>query len=154
MRVIRKIFALLGALALSACVSPPPVQTGSKGTPPLPRPQTSPTAPITIPPSTPSPPPVAGFRMPDILEGPGLGGIIEEEADALIRQFGRPRLDVREGDMRKLQFAAAPCVMDIYLYPLSPDSEPVSTWIETRRASDGQEVDRLACIQALRILGR
>jgi len=41
-------------------------------------------------------------------------------------------------------------VMDIFLYPLRPDAEPVATWIETRRASDGAEVDRLACMQALR----
>ena len=55
--------------------------------------------------------------------------------------------------MRKLQFASQACVMDIFLYPLRPDAEPVATWVETRRASDGEQVDMLACMQALRRAG-
>lgn len=76
--------------------------------------------------------------------------MIETNAATLVRQFGTPRLDVTEGDMRKLQFASSACVLDIFLYPLRPGAEPLSTWIEARRASDGAEVDRQACIQALR----
>jgi len=56
---------------------------------------------------------------------------------------------VREGDMRKLQFAGRACVLDVFLYPLREGAEPVATWAEARRASDGQEVDRAACVQAL-----
>ncbi len=89
--------------------------------------------------------------MPEIMQGPGLSGVIREGASSLISQFGPPRLDVSEGDMHKLQFSSGACVMDIFLYPLRPDAEPVATWIETRRASDGREVDQLACIQALRV---
>jgi hypothetical protein len=88
--------------------------------------------------------------VPEVLRGPGLDGVIEERADRLVRLFGTPRLDVRESDMRKLQFAGSACVMDVFLYPLRPDAEPVATWIETRRASDGAEVDRQACIERLR----
>mgnify|MGYP000117915223 CR=1 FL=1 len=133
-------------LALSACVSPPVIPPPS-APPPTSRPpsQTRP-----VPPSTPAPPPVAGFRMPEVLREPGLEGVIEQSADRLVRLFGAPRLDVHEGDMRKLQFSGSACVMDIFLYPLRPDTEPVATWIETRRASDGAEVDRRACVQALR----
>ncbi len=83
------------------------------------------------------------------MEGPGLGGIIREPAAVLTRRFGEPRLNVREGDMRKLQFSGQACVLDVFLYPLAPGAEPVATWVEARRASDGAAVDRLACIQAL-----
>ncbi|TIX49100.1 hypothetical protein [Alteraurantiacibacter aquimixticola] len=141
---MRLISALLLPLALAACVSPPPTSV-PQAPPPRPPAQTQP-----VPPSQPAPPPVAGFRQPQIMQGPGLDGVIRREAGNLVRQFGDPRLDVSEGDMRKLQFSGEACVMDIYLYPLQPGAEPVATWIETRRASDGAEVDRLACMQALR----
>ncbi|GAA0266134.1 hypothetical protein GCM10009127_01960 [Alteraurantiacibacter aestuarii] len=140
-----RIIATLGlTLLLSACVSAP---QGPAGPPPPSRVPTQQPAP---PPTSPPPPPVAGFRMPEIQSGPGLSGVIREDARSLVRQFGDPRLDVTEGDMRKLQFAAPACVMDIYLYPLRPGGEPVATWLEARRASDGAEVDRYSCMQALR----
>ncbi len=145
---MRLIAAISASLLLSACAASP---SGVPGAPPA---QTPPPQSAPVPPSAPPPPPVAGFRLPEIMSGPGLSGVIEVDGDTLIRQFGPARLDVREGDMRKLQFAGPPCVMDIFLYPLRPDAEPVATWIETRRASDGAEVDRLACIQALRLPGR
>lgn len=131
-------------MLLSACASAP---QRTQTAPPPPRPPAQSQA---VPPSAPPPPPVEGFRTPEIMQGPGMSGVIREGARSLIAQFGEPRLDVVEGDMRKLQFASQACVMDIFLYPLRPDAEPVATWIETRRASDGQEVDRLACMQALR----
>lgn len=87
--------------------------------------------------------------MPEVLEGPGLAGIIRQPASTLMGRFGQPRLDTPEGDMRKLQFRSEACVLDVYLYPLAPGGEPVATWLEARRASDGAAVDRLACIQAL-----
>ena len=134
---------LLLAATLSACVSTPRQQAPAP--PPItvdPR-QVPPTDPVPVPPAT------SGFRMPEIMEGPGLGGIIRESARTLVARFGQPRLDTPEGDMRKLQFRTEACVLDIYLYPLAPGAEPVATWLETRRASDGAAVDRLACIQAL-----
>ncbi len=144
---MRLVVTLGTALLLSACASTPqPTQPA----PPPPRPPAQSQA---VPPSAPPPPPVEGFRTPEIMQGPGLSGVIREGARSLISQFGQPRLDVAEGDMRKLQFASQACVMDIFLYPLRPDAEPVATWIETRRASDGAEVDRLACMQALRQAG-
>lgn len=142
---MRLIPPLLAAGLLSACVSAPQPQ---QAPPPPPRPVGQTQVPPTRQP-TPTPPPVAGYRQPQIMEGPGLGGIIREEAGTLTRRFGQPRLDVVEGDMRKLQFAGEACVLDIFLYPLSPGAQPIATWIEARRASDGAAVDRLACIQAL-----
>jgi hypothetical protein len=81
---------------------------------------------------------------------PGVEGVIGADAAALIRLFGKPRLDAREGDARKLQFAGTPCVLDVYLYPLSPGHAPVASFVSTRRAGDGREVDRAACIALLR----
>lgn len=81
---------------------------------------------------------------------PGLEGVIGADASALIDQFGKPRLDVHEGDARKLQFSGAPCVLDIYLYPPDKGGEPRATYVDARRSSDGRDVDRAACIAALR----
>lgn len=80
---------------------------------------------------------------------PGLVGVIGETAEQLQRRFGEARLDVREGDARKLQFTGTACVLDVYLYPLRRSAAPTATHIEARRASDGFEVDRVACVNAL-----
>ena len=127
---------LLGACATTtpqAAPPPRPVSTGVPATDPTPPPQST-----------------ATFRAPQVMRVAGLEGVIGSGASALIARFGTPRLDVREGDVRKLQFSGQPCVLDIYLYPMQPQAEPVATWVETRRASDGQDVDRAACVAALR----
>ena len=80
----------------------------------------------------------------------GLDQVIRANARSLQAQFGTPQLDVREGDARKLQFAGAPCVLDVFLYPLTDGGEQVATWVEARRASDGAAVDRASCVAALR----
>ena len=80
---------------------------------------------------------------------PGLEGVIGQGAGELERQFGPARLDVLEGDARKLQFSATACVLDVFLYPQATGRELQATYVEARRASDGQEVDRAACIAAL-----
>jgi len=101
------------------------------------------------PPTVPSRPPPQPFRPPQIELGNGLDSVIQKDATTLTREFGPPRLDVHEGDMRKLQFAGPPCVLDVYLYPLRPGAEPVATHVDARRESDGRDVDRAACIAAL-----
>ena len=68
----------------------------------------------------------------------------------LTRQFGTPRLDVWEGDARKLQFSGTACILDIYLYPSARGREPQATYVDARRASDGMDVDRADCVSALR----
>ncbi|MBA4161356.1 MAG: hypothetical protein C0515_04610, partial [Novosphingobium sp.] len=90
-------------------------------------------------------PPVARIQA-----APGLEGVIGADADALARQFGAARLEVWEGDARKLQFSGSACILDVYLYPAARGGEPQATYVEARRASDGQEVDRAACVAALR----
>lgn len=81
---------------------------------------------------------------------PGLEGVIGAAQGDLIRQFGPARLDVWEGDARKLQFSGTACVLDIYLYPAAAGREPQATYVDARRASDGKDVDRVTCIAALR----
>jgi hypothetical protein len=134
---------LLALPLLAACAAVPSAQP-QRSTVPQQRPRTS-----AVPPSKPAPPPKPVFRAPEIQHLPGLESVIDKDAATLTRQFGKPRLEVREGDMRKLQFAGEPCVLDVYLYPLRPGSEPIATYVDARRASDGLDVDRAACIAAL-----
>lgn len=134
---------ILPFVAACTAIPQPSPQTG--GPPRVVRP------PVTgVPPTRPVQPPAVGFRAPQVQRVPGLTGVIEQDAASLIRQFGSPRLDVREGDMRKLQFTGQACVLDAFLYPMRPQGEPVVTYIEARRASDGQEVDSVACATSLR----
>lgn len=81
---------------------------------------------------------------------PGLEGVIGQTTQGLSQQFGKPRLDVKEGDARKLQFSGQACVLDIYLYPPKKGEEPQATYVDARRSSDGQDVDRVSCVTALR----
>ncbi|OYX94669.1 MAG: hypothetical protein B7X90_08525 [Novosphingobium sp. 17-62-19] len=80
---------------------------------------------------------------------PGLEGIIGADALQLGRVFGTPRLDVIEDDARKLQWTGTACILDIYLYPQTGSSKPIATYADARRG-DGREVDRAACVAALR----
>jgi hypothetical protein len=77
----------------------------------------------------------------------GLESVLGKDVATLKRLFGEPRLDVIEVNGRKLQFAGAACVLDAYLYAEGGAREVV-TYIDTRR-SDGAEVDRVACVNAL-----
>jgi hypothetical protein len=81
---------------------------------------------------------------------PGVEGVIGADATELTRQFGEPRLDVWEGDARKLQFAGTACVLDVYLYPPAGGGRPVASYVDARRGGDGRDVDRAACIAMLR----
>ena len=141
----RLLLAAAATMALAACVSAPSGVIPSTQTPPPARPTvTQPVAPqISV------PPPIAGFIMPEIMSARGLDNVLRENSASLLRRFGTPRLQTAEGDMRKLQFAGEACVLDIYLYPLAPGGDPVATWVEARRSSDGANVDRAACVAAL-----
>lgn len=142
---MRRTTLLLLLMSVAGCTAVP-TPAPRPGTPPVVRPRTQ----RPVPPTLPAPPVNTTARTPQILRAPGLEAVIEQDAGALVRLFGTPRLDVREGDMRKLQFAGQTCVLDVFLYPLREGAEPVATYLEARRGSDGQEVDRVACVQALR----
>ena len=139
---LRRFASLLLLSALAACTAVPPASGPPR--PPVIRPPAS-----GVPPTRPVTPPATQFRSPHVQQVPGLEGVLEQDAATLQRLFGPPRLDVHEGDARKLQFAGQACVLDVFLYPLRNGAEPVATHLEARRASDGEEVDRVACAQAL-----
>jgi len=103
-----------------------------------------------VPAQRPAPPASAGFRAARTMAMPGLEGVIGADTAGLQRQFGAPRLDVWEGDARKLQFTGEACVLDVYLYPPSRGATPTATYVDARRASDGLDVDRANCVKALK----
>jgi hypothetical protein len=140
----RRSVALVLVPLIAACTAVPTARPPTRAPAPKARPHRT-----AVPPTAPAPPPKPVFRAPAVQQMPGLDSVIDKDAAALLRALGKPQLDVHEGDMRKLQFAGEPCVLDVYLYPLKPGSEPVATYVDARRASDGLDVDRAACIAAL-----
>ncbi|SEL00058.1 hypothetical protein SAMN05216382_1271 [Sphingomonas palmae] len=73
--------------------------------------------------------------------------VMGQDAAGLVRLFGDPDADVREGTARKLQFESAICVLDAYLYPKG-SGDPRVTWVDARQR-DGSPIDRASCIAAL-----
>ena len=137
-----RVSAAMLALLLAGCAATPPP---AKPAPTNAKPALTKPAPTRVRPAR-KPPPSAVAQVV-----PGVEGVIGNDAAGLIRQFGTPRLDVIEGDARKLQFSGTACVLDAYLYPPAAGKEPLATYIDARRPSDGQDVDRAACIAALRV---
>ncbi|HEX7857460.1 MAG TPA: hypothetical protein VF503_27580 [Sphingobium sp.] len=80
---------------------------------------------------------------------PGATDMVGLDARALQRQFGKPRLDIRDPAARKLQFANDRCILDAYLYPPANNREPVTTYVEARSPT-GAPVDSNACAKTLR----
>ncbi|HEY0630034.1 MAG TPA: hypothetical protein VGD23_11975 [Sphingomicrobium sp.] len=68
-------------------------------------------------------------------------------ANELVAHFGRPRLQIREGDGTKIQFAGPACVLDAYLYP-GQGGVPRATHIEARNLQGG-DVDTQGCVYAI-----
>ena len=134
-------------LALAATISACSTTGGRPGTGTTPRKPTTvregkPREPVRTPVKRPPPP-------AQVQQLPGLEGVIGSTTAQLTRQFGTARLDVWEGDARKLQFSGTACLLDVYLYPRTAGAEPQATYVDARR-SDGRDVDRAACIQALK----
>ena len=75
------------------------------------------------------------------------GEIIGRTADDLVRRFGTPALQVREGESLKLQFRSANCVLDAYLYP-SGNAPHRVTYVDTRTRAL-VDVDQAVCIDSL-----
>ena len=70
-----------------------------------------------------------------------------QDQPGLVRLFGQPDAEMREGTARKLQFASGICVLDAYLYPKSGEP-PRVTWLDARQP-DGSPIDRASCVAAL-----
>jgi hypothetical protein len=79
-------------------------------------------------------------------EKPERGDLVGLTASELVVRLGTPRIQVREGDGTKLQFASARCVLDAYLYPATSGSGvPRVTHVDARDRS-GRDVDQQGCI--------
>jgi hypothetical protein len=127
---MRILIAVTAALALSACASTAP------------RPQTV---------SIPIDKPVSAIRpimRPAPTPSKGLEAVIGKDGTTLTRLFGQPRIDVLEVVGRKMQFTGRACILDAYLYPDGKNGAEIVTHIDARR-SDGAEVDRVQCVNAL-----
>ena len=85
--------------------------------------------------------------LPEVMAPAGLDGVIGSPAGTLTQRFGTPRIDLAEGDARKLQFAGASCVLDIYLYPPRPGAEPTAAHVDARLRQGGAAIDGGACIR-------
>ncbi|KWV91456.1 hypothetical protein [Erythrobacter sp. YT30] len=130
---------VLLATALGACAS------GSGGVSPI-RTSTDPRVATPAPVRTaPQPAPAANARQPSILREAGLEAIIGAQAPALTARFGKARIDLAEGDARKLQFVSETCVLDIYLYPVRNGDAQVATHVEARQRKSGAATSRSGC---------
>jgi hypothetical protein len=129
---------LLGALALAGCAGsvPPPGSGAPAG------------GAATVAPTRVNPMPAPVFRRAARMNLPGLEGVVGATAPGLLRRFGEARLDILEGDARKLQFAGNGCVLDVYLYPPAPRAEPEADYVDAR-LPDGRDTDRAGCVAAL-----
>ncbi|MEL7446249.1 MAG: hypothetical protein AAGK02_10600 [Pseudomonadota bacterium] len=139
---MRSLIASLSLIALSACGSTPNYVPASTP-PPTPGPSLS-----TGPTST-GPDSGGGFRPPNVLRESGIDRVIGARAEQLTAAFGSARIDLTEGDARKLQFAGEECVLDVFLYPLEPNEPPIATHLEARVPENGESIDRAVCIDAL-----
>ncbi len=67
--------------------------------------------------------------------------------DDLVGHFGKPVLQIHEGNSVKLQFRGSRCVLDAYLYP-GRDGQLRVTYVDTR-APSGADTNQATCISAL-----
>lgn len=68
-------------------------------------------------------------------------------ANELVEHFGRPRLQIQEGEGTKLQFAGATCVLDFYLYRAQGGAPRVSH-IDARNFQGGN-VSAQSCVHEI-----
>jgi hypothetical protein len=93
----------------------------------------------TRPTTTPSPEPETPVQQEH-------GAIIGLTADDLVRKFGTPSLQIREGESLKLQFRNPQCVLDAYLYPTGSIYRVAH--VDTRTRALGA-IDQTVCIASL-----
>ena len=136
-RASRFAWTIIPALTLSACgggVIPNSTNTGvsTAGSRPATNNYRDGTASPTLPPIT--------------ARGSESGPLIGRNGQALINQFGQPRLNRRDGGAQVLQFTSDRCVLDAYLYPPRDGAEAVVTHIDTRSPQDGSDVNQASCV--------
>lgn len=75
------------------------------------------------------------------------GNLIGLTANELVARFGRPALQIREGNSVKFQFRGGACVLDAYLYPGVGNQYRV-VQVDARSPS-GTDASQSMCIDAL-----
>ena len=75
------------------------------------------------------------------------GELVGLTADDLVRRFGTPALQIREGASVKMQFRSAQCVLDAYLYP-SGNAPYRVTYVDTRTPALA-DIDQALCVRTL-----
>lgn len=93
--------------------------------------------------------PLPGLPAAPRAATPAASALVGADARSLSRQFGKPRLDIRDPTAHKLQYANDRCVLDVYLYPPGENREPLVTFAEAR-SPQGTAVDTGACAKTLR----
>lgn len=70
-------------------------------------------------------------------------------ANELVQHFGKPRLQIVEGDGTKLQFKGPNCFLDVYLYPPSGSGgAPRAAHIEARNLQ-GSDISAQSCASTI-----
>ena len=98
--------------------------------------------------TTPTPAPIATPTRPADARPQG-GDLIGLTAGELGARFGQPRIQIREGDGTKLQFANKICILDAYLYPPVGGKGLVRVAHVDARTPDGRDTDRARCMAAI-----
>lgn len=119
------------ALILGACVSAPDRISPA-------RPASAPISSTTDAEPTPAPP-----------QSVGPAAILGQDAATLATRFGDIRIDLIEGDARKLQFLSEECVLDIYFYPPAAGQTPLASHVEARLRKGGATIDSAQCAAQL-----
>ena len=96
--------------------------------------------------ATPTPPPV-----PPVTQSRESGVLIGLTGNELVTRFGRPALQIKEGNSFKLQFRGQLCVLDAFLYP-SAGAQYRVTHVEARSRA-GSDTNQADCIRALEYPG-
>ncbi|HET9336779.1 MAG TPA: hypothetical protein VFO12_10295 [Sphingomicrobium sp.] len=96
---------------------------------------------------TPTPEPAAAEPAPAATDGHDHRTLNGMTAGELIEHFGKPRLQVREGEGTKIQFAGPNCMLDFYLYP-GQGGVPRVSHIDARNLQ-GADVNAQSCVYAI-----
>ncbi len=100
-----------------------------------------------------APPAVIPAPVPAPPASAGLTHVLGKSAAQVLAVIGVPTLDRVEGKGRQLQFARGPCVLDLFLYPQAPSTEPRVKYAYARR-KDGAPLDAASCLQSQIIAAR
>lgn len=74
---------------------------------------------------------------------------IGQSPDAVIARFGPATFERGSTTARHLQFAYAPCILDVYFYPPQPGAPLQGTYLDAR-SERGPAMDPVACMTAQR----